>query len=369
MTEAEFQQIEARLGLKLPAAYREIMRAFPEDLVDWPPPPGETGSRRIEDFLLDVDEIVKAQKAARRRLREPLPPDSFVFGRSGDDFWLIDVSAKKPRVDLVFDEMILDGPASLAAHLKRIRSNHKRAWAEARRRMGAGSKATMTPDALLAEGRRLARPAVLLVARGSEYAAVWKGAGVVPPPKGEWEHWVSLDARFLPDNPRKLRGILSVYLCTEDSDRFHQVTVVHDRKAKLPSKPDGRRLFARPTECPPPMEALFKFGSKPIRDWLRANSVDPNHGYDPKAFSGQNLAAVKAYEEVIAAEHPFAAQADGYAMLGGWSWCFLGSYGIDEKYPWHLFNKALVVLTVRDGEPWLEVYDDGKRFVTFSRIT
>jgi hypothetical protein len=365
MTEAEFRQIEERLGLKLPAAYRKVMSAFPEDLAEWPPPPGGTENRRIEDFLLDVDEIVKAQKAARRRLREPLPPGSFVFGRSGEDFWLIDTGKKNPPVELVFDEMILDGPSSLAAHLREVRSNHKQAWAKAR----SGAQARMTADALIAEGRRLARPAVLLVAKGSEYAAVWKGAGVAPPPKGRWEHWVSLDARFLPQNPRKVRGVLSVYLCTEDSDRFHQVAVVHDRKAKLPPKPDGRRLFARRTECPPPMEALFQFGSKPIQAWLRANGVGPNDGYDRKSFSDQDQAALKAYEAVIDAEHPFRANADCYAMLGGWSWCFLWCYGTDEGYPWGLVNKALIVLTVRDEEPWLEVFDDGKRFVTFSRIT
>jgi hypothetical protein len=368
MTEAEFRQIERQLGLKLPAAYRKIMRDFPEDLADWPPPPGETENRRIEDFLLDVDEIVKAQKAARKRLREPLPPHSFVFGRSGDDFWLIDTSKDNPRVDLVFDEMILDGPSSLAAHLKKVRSNHKQAWAKARRRTGAGARATLTPDALIAEGWRLARPAVLLVGKGSEYAAVWKGPGVVTPPKGRWEHWVSIAARFLPDNPRKLGGILSVYLCTEDSDRFHQVAVVHDRNAKLPPRPKGRRLFARRTECPPPMEALFKFGSRPIQEWLRANGVDPNHGYSPELFSDQDQAALKAYEKVVAAEHPFEGRAGCCAMLGGWSWCFLWCYGSNEGYPWHLFKKALVVLTVREEEPWLEVYDDGKKFVTFSRI-
>src|SRR5262249_5630360 len=155
----------------------------------------------------------------------------------------------------------------------------------------------------------------------------------------------------------------SAYLCTEDSDRFQQVAVVHDRKAKLPARPDGRRLFGRCAECPPRMEALFKFGSKPIQEWLRANSVDPNNDYDPKLFSAQDQAALKAYEKVVAAEHPFQARANCYAMLGGWSWCFQWCYGIDEAYPWHLFRKALIVLTVRDEEPWLEVYDDGKKFL------
>src|SRR5262245_16246114 len=132
MTEAEFRQIEASLGLKLPAAYREIMSSFPEELAVWPPLPGETQNRRIEDFLLDVKEIVKAQKAARRRLREPLPPGSFVVGRAGKDFWLIDATRKNPRVELIIEELLLDGHGSLAGLLKHVRANHKRAWAEAR---------------------------------------------------------------------------------------------------------------------------------------------------------------------------------------------------------------------------------------------
>ena len=56
-------------------------------------------------------------------------------------------------------------------------------------------------------------------------------------------------------------------------------------------------------------------------------------------------------------------------MLGGWSWCFTWCYGIDEKYPWHLMKKALIVLTLAESEPWIEVFDDGKKFVSFSRTT
>jgi len=56
-------------------------------------------------------------------------------------------------------------------------------------------------------------------------------------------------------------------------------------------------------------------------------------------------------------------------MLGGWSWPFLWCYGESERYPWRLVEKALIVLTLRNSEPWLEVFDDGKKFVGFSRIT
>ena len=81
--------------------------------------------------------------------------------------------------------------------LEHVRKRHQEAWEKAKRRQEAGSTASITAEELLEEARRMARPAVLLMEEGSEYAAVWKGTGVVPPPDGEWEHWISFDAGFL----------------------------------------------------------------------------------------------------------------------------------------------------------------------------
>jgi hypothetical protein len=367
MTDSDFKLVEDKLSIKLPAVYRKIVTEIPAELLEWPPAPGETANQPLQDFLLDANEIVKAQKAARKRLGHALPPHSFVFGRSGDNYWLIDISKKDPEVDLVIEGMTLSGPKSLAEHLERIKSNHKEAWAKVRKRTEAGAKATMSPEKLVSEVRRLARPAVLLVDKGKDYAAIWKGTGVVAPPPGTWEHWISIDTAKLPENPRKLRGVLSVYLCLESGERYEQVGVVHDPKATLPLKTDGTKLFARPYDCPPPMEALFKFGGPAVQDWLAAHSVDPNHGINPSAFPDR--APLKAAHEIVDREHPFFGKVDCYAMLGGWSMCFMWCYGIDEQYPWDLLKGALTVLTLRDSEPWLEVFDDGKEFVTFSRIT
>ncbi len=368
MTDAEFERIEKELGLKLPEAYRKIVRDLPDELLDWPPLPGESCNRRLENFLLDVDEILKVQKPARRRVRRGFPEHGFVFGRSGENYWLIDASADNPKVYLVFtsSRMLLGGQENLAEHLERIKAKHRDAWAEARRRVEAGDRATLSPDELIDEARRLARPAVLLVEAGKDYAAVWQGTGVVPPPEGEWEHCVSLDARFLPDNPRKLRGVLSVYLCVEDSERIDDVAVVHNPEATLPRESDGRPLFAKRIECVPPIEPLMKFGCQRIQDWLQANSFDPIDGYDPDRFA--DPAPLHAYEKIVTSEHPFKARTDCYAMLGGWSWCFKWEYGIDEEYPWELFERSLLLLTVHT-EPYIEVFDDGNEFVTFSRIT
>lgn len=371
MNDDDFKKLETTLNLKLPDAYRKIVRAIPPELLDWPPAPGGTENRKLEDILLDVDDLVKAQKAGKKRLRHALPPHSFVYGRSGENFWFLDASKSDPPVELIIDGMSLSGWKNLAEHLERIKANHKDAWEKHKRLSAAGDAATMSAETIVAIGRKMARPAILLVDDGDDYCAVWRGQGVAPPPDdGKWEHRVSIDASYLPQNPNKLRGVISVYMCWEDDERFEQVGVTHDPKAKLPANPDGEKLFARKFNCPPPIEALFKFGPKPIQDWLAANSIDPEHGTNPQAFGAANMPALIAYDKVMQAEHPFYGQVDCHAMLGGWSMAFLWCYGMDEPYPWHVFDLPLVVLTIADSEPWLEVYDNGgKSFTTFSRIT
>ena len=105
---------------------------------------------------------------------------------------------------------------------------------------------------------------------------------------------------------------------------------------------------------------LFHFGSQKIKEWVDT-SWDANRGYD--------RGPVKEYLKTLQREHPFPGRTGAYAMLGGWSWCFNWCYSIDEEYPWHLFEQALVVLTLEDSEPWIEVFDDGTTFTALSRIT
>jgi hypothetical protein len=364
MNEANFKHLEQELGIKLPAAYRKIVSKYPDELREWPAPEDKSAGKPGEDFLLDVAEILKANKQGRKRLRKKFPPKGFIVGRAGrGNLWMIDTASSKPAVHLLFDDIILDGIDSLAELFERVKAEHKQAWDKVRKKERAGAKATLTPEDLIAEGRRLARPAVALYDEGAKYAAVWGGTGVVSAGKGEWRHWISIDTSYLPDNPRKLKGVLSVYDCLADNEQFGKVKIVHDAKARLPKKTDGTRLFAKRFDCLPDVDALFKFGAKPIQAWIKATS------WDGSSNESYKISPVKEYLDVVHAEHPFMAHDGAYAMLGGWSWCFTWCYSIDEPYPWHLFKKALVVLTIAESEPWLEVFDDGKKFVTFSRIT
>jgi hypothetical protein len=372
MTEEQLAEIEEKLGLKLPGKYRRLVGEFPPELRDWPLAPGETHNQPLTDFLLDPAQILEAQEAARKRLGQDLPDHSFVVGRTmgptGEFFWLIDTRKKDPPVGRVLEGMVLGGLKNLGELLARVRKRHDEAWQVAKAREGAGSADLMTPEELLAEAWRMARPAVLLKDEGSDYAAVWKGTGVVPPPEGQWEHWISFDPRFLPRNPRGLRGVISVYLCLEDNDRFETVEAVHDPAAALPEAPDGQRLFAEPYDCPPTVEALFKFGSPRIQEWLQANGASAD-SHELRDFAPANREALKALEQMVAEKHPFGDRMDCAAMLGGWSAGFLWCYGCEEDTPWEILEKPLVLLTIRDSEPWLEVIEDGDALLGFSRIT
>lgn len=353
MTDADLERIEKELGLKLPASYRRALTQFPVELRDWPLRDKDAGYDRREDFLLDAAAIIAANQAARKKFRKRFPPGAFVYGGDSKDYWLIDCSQPNPPVQLINKDYLLDGWNDLEEHLAAVRQAHEEAWARARKRTRAGPRAELSAEELIAEGRRLARPAYALYDTGRKYAAVWRGSGVVSPGAGERRHWISIDTQYLPENPRNLTGVISVY-----EDRAGEVQVVHGAEAQLPRKTDGTKLYAKSVQCVPDVDAVFQFGSKKIKDWAKLN---PTTSYE--------RSPVKEYLQAVRDEHPFSSRDGAYAMLGGWSWCFMWCYSIDEPYPWRLLKGALVVLTLAESEPWIEVFDDGRKFVAFSRIT
>lgn len=211
----------------------------------------------------------------------------------------------------------------------------------------------MTGDDLIAEGERLARPCVHLCPAGdpSAAAAVWRGPGVVPPPGDGYEHWLSIDCRFLPVGAGPSSGCLSVY--TEDDDRHGAVT--HDPSASLSSVRGGRPLYACPARSLPPLEAVFLRGSPAVAAWLASLGWPPGWGYNG------NFPDAEAADAYRAAQHvnlPFDGEAV-FAVLGGWPvpWP-------DGDWP-ELVDLPLVVFTLAESEPWVEAFrlDGGFRVI------
>src|SRR5262245_30412959 len=139
MNAADSKRLEQELGIKLPAVYRKIVAAYPEELREWPAAEDGSPSTAGQDFLLDVSEVVKANRLARERLRKKFPAKGFVIGRSRDNLWMIDTATSKPAVKLLFDDIVLDGPGSLEELLAQVKANHEQAWAKVRKKEKAGA--------------------------------------------------------------------------------------------------------------------------------------------------------------------------------------------------------------------------------------
>ncbi len=238
----------------------------------------------------------------------------------------------------------------------------------------------MTGDELIGEGKRLARPSVHLKGFGDEacVAGVWGGPGQVPAPGEGYEHWLTIDCRHLPEGVGPRSGCLSVY-----SDESECVAAVaHDPTASLLTQAGSQLLFAHQAISMPPLDAVFRFGSEAVQDWLAEIGWKPDWGgevnfggwrpewggtVDLKDTTLRNAyrQVHRDYKKVALVENCLVPDygPDVFAILGGW------------HYPWpdgdwvELTAHPLVLWTCAGSEPRIEVFRTGDGFKTFHRIT
>jgi hypothetical protein len=224
----------------------------------------------------------------------------------------------------------------------------------------------MTAEELVNEAWPLARPCVFLRDKGpkGDLAAVWGGPGIVPPPKKQPmdRHWLSINCwafkEFLHRNKYKVgptEGVLSVYTDGEGGG-----VAVLDKKAKLTIDKKATALYAHPGRSLPPLDAVFQLGSPAVQAWLKDNKWKPEWPFNNNF---KDKAPAQAYEKRYAGLCPLYGKIEAYAVLGGW------------HFPWpdgdwtELRDRALLVWTFEESEPWIEVWADGKDFEVKERIT
>jgi hypothetical protein len=214
----------------------------------------------------------------------------------------------------------------------------------------------MTSEELIAEGRRLERPCVFLRPTGTGPAsAVWYDRDRDEIESSGYRCWLTVDATRVPGLSLSPKGYVSVFT---DEERFEggRIEVTSSWPARA-----GTPLYAHAASVLPPVDAVFARGSEAVAAWLASHGWDRGERYNSN-FADDDV--VEPYADTWMREFPLYIGSDIYAVLGGWHWpC------ADDD--WHdLIDEQLVVLTVRDSEPWVEAWRTRTgEFKVIQRIT
>lgn len=232
-------------------------------------------------------------------------------------------------------------------------------------------------DRILLEGARLIRPCLQLrqglpigpASAAGEAAGRWGGTGGAPPPAaGEWRHWVSVDCSWLQANGYDVQGCLSIYqrLADEPAGRVaHPKWIATcDLHARTLPGGDGIPLVGQAASSFPPLEALCLYGGPAVGEWLRSLGM-PRNAYHHPAVYRSEVADLYITEYMKRSPLYMARDDPGRAavVMGGW-W-----HSVYLQRDYEHGGDTFLLLTMRDAEPWLEVWQDGRGTLYVEAVT
>ena len=214
----------------------------------------------------------------------------------------------------------------------------------------------MDLEELLGCASEIARPSVCLQpGRATTPSAWWRPQTTQPPPQPGWELVLAVHPRVFAIASIELRGW--VFVWADGAMLNSEAVVVSDGAADIR---DGQALDAIGRVDLPPIDALVRCGPQRVRDWLGLTGWDPTWGINSN-FVGMDL--VNRYESAALKTHPLWSPGNCVAQIGGWPWRWPDD---DEYIP---EAGELLVLTIAEAEPWIEVRRNAGRVDTKCRIT
>ncbi len=370
--------IEAALGVTLPQVYADALTTVHADCNAWRDPYGpflETDFETLIALNQRIRETPSRFVKTPRDMSRSWPNNLVVCYASDRLLCFFDSAHVNPQIQFAIGGAVQAfDPRTTPRHYSDFRQmtryclwkyRNQLSWqtkshfqesqrAEARAKKSGEDPSLMVPN-LVEEGKKLARPSLLLRDRGPVYAAILGGSGVVPPAgPGEWHHRLSFSGDHLPINPRNLQGVISVY-CQDDY--LQSLAAVHDPAATLPEETDGTKLYGTTFDCLPSVGVVLAKGGAAVNRWTRA--IGEWIG-DLDFFECQE--PVARYIEVFQAQHPHWADPSCRMMLGGWGADFPEADWISRM------NQTLLACQLRD-EPFLEVFDTGEELQVDEHVT
>lgn len=201
----------------------------------------------------------------------------------------------------------------------------------------------MTPEILLAEGKKLIRPCMFLRPDSTgPVAAIWHNRDRDEIDATGFRCWLTVTTSFIPGFPDDGPPFLSVFT---DEEKCEGGRIEY---SDIQSVRPGIELRATAESVLPPIEAVFARGADVVAQWLASPSWPRLEWYNDN-FPDRDV--VVPYERAWAESYPlYLRDACPDAVLGGWHWpC--------ADHDWYqLIDEQLLVFTVADSEPWVEAW-------------
>jgi len=122
--------------------------------------------------------------------------------------------------------------------------------------------------------------------------------------------------------------------------------------------PSGVRLKVRTARLLPDLDHLFLLNEPTIQTCLATKGWEKTWGWNGNFKD----TAADAYNLIYQQSQPLYSK-DDFAYFGGWPFIF------PDSDPTETAGQSFLLMTVKDSEPWVEVWEKGREFRVFQRIT
>jgi hypothetical protein len=170
-----------------------------------------------------------------------------------------------------------------------------------------------------------------------------------------WEHWLSVNCDWLAARGLTKPGWMSVYYTLDDDCMCLAVWA----ESAEPKFLGGTPLYGIEKPSYPPLQILCLEGGPIVEDWLSELGMKKTDADHPRVYDTPEGSA---YELFFQSHDPVILN-NCFACLGGYHMTWPESETIYDH------GKQFVLITIKDSEPWIEVWPCETGYKAVWRVT